>query len=175
DASRTDGTREEFLWPGRHWDGATAAIGENPRLVAYLRENRGYGIVQHGWDHSLFEFDCERAEDIHRRMDQGTKLLREAAFPEPRTFVAPYDRFSGVALKEAVKRFRVVSTGWFEMRRLPVTWWPRYLLKKMRRRPHWRIGRTWLLSHPGCLLSRHRPVANILEQLKRSVERRRLP
>jgi hypothetical protein len=174
DARRTDGTPEEFLWPGGPARQSTAAIGENPQLVSYLRANPGYGIVQHGYDHSLFEFDSERPEEIRRRMDHGTELLREAGFPKPQTFVAPYDRFSGAALREAVKRFRVVSTGWFEMRRLPATWWPRYLLQKMRRRPHWRMGRTWLLSHPGCLLSRHRPVANILEELKRSVESRRL-
>jgi len=178
DAARADGSKEEFLWPNRDQNpnppDGTAAIASNPRLVSYLQENNGYGIVQHGYDHSLFEFDSDQPEDIRQRLARGMELLREAGFDRPRTFVAPYDRFSGVALKEAVRCFRVVSTGWFEMRRLPVAWWPRYALRKLRRRPHWRVGRTWLLSHPGCILSRHRPLGTMLEQLKRSVESRRL-
>ena len=174
DAARPDGAPEEFLWAGQSCDGGTAAITNNARLVNYLQENRGYEIIQHGYDHSPFEFDSVQRQDLCQRFAAGTELLVEAGFPAPRTFVAPYDRLSGAALREATKRFRVVSTGWFELRRLPASWWPRYLWKKMSQQAHWRIGPTWLLSHPGCLLSRHQPLPTILDQLKRSVESRRL-
>ena len=49
-----------------------------------------------------------------------------------------------------------LSTGWFELGRLPYSWWPQYFLKKFGGYPHWQIGQTLLLSHPGCLLSYHR-------------------
>jgi len=173
DAMRPDGLPEEFLWTDDR-RGASANIGTNPRLVRYLRENRGYNIVQHGYDHSLFEFDSQRLPDLRQRFSRGTQLLVDAGFAEPATFVAPYDRLSGQALLEATRYFRIVSTGWFELLRLPGSWWLRYLLKKMRREPHWRIGKTWLLSHPGCLLSRHRPLATILDELKLAVTSRRL-
>src|SRR5205085_9554166 len=42
------------------------------------------------------------------------------------------------------------------------SWWPRYLFKKLRHAPHWRIGKTLLLSHPGCLLSYHRTYSTML-------------
>ncbi len=174
DARRPDGGPEEFLWHDSSRNGEAAAMGDNPRLVKYLRENPGYRIVQHGCDHSLFEFDCACPEEARRRMVRGGELLREAGFPACHTFVAPYDRFSSAALREAVRSFRVVSTGWFELRRLPRSWWPRYVWHKLHERPHWRVGRTWLLSHPGCLLSRHRPVETILDQLKQSVESNQL-
>jgi len=174
DASRSDGQREEFLWTNATGEGRPATIGSNPRLVNYLRENPHYGVVQHGFDHSLYEFDSNQPADVRQRIARGRELLMAAGFPEPQAFVAPYDRFSETALQEAARCFRVVSTGWFELRRLPVIWWPRYVIKKIMRRPHWRIGGTCLLSHPGCLLSRHRPLAGILEEVKRAVESRRL-
>jgi hypothetical protein len=69
------------------------------------------------------------------------------------------------------RRFRVISTGWFELRRLPVSWRPRYLIAKLRGRRHWRVGDTLLLSHPGCILSYTRRPETILEALRREIER----
>ena len=44
----------------------------------------------------------------------------------------------------------------------------------MRRRPHWRVGQTVLLSHPGCLLSRYRPREQILGMVRKAVGEGRL-
>jgi hypothetical protein len=88
--------------------------------------------------------------------------------------VAPYDKLSRASLLEAAARFRVLSTGWFELRRLPCSWWPKFAVKKMRQADHWRMGGTWLLSHPGCLLSRHRPRHEILEAIIHCVDTRPL-
>jgi len=77
-------------------------------------------------------------------LEQGTKLLVEAGFMAPDTFVAPYDRFTRTSMEEVSKRFRVISTAWFELRRLPYAWWPRYLLKR-------RYGKsTGRLGGPSC-------------------------
>jgi hypothetical protein len=97
--------------------------------------------------------------------------LLDAGFSRPKTFVAPYDKFSRAALRETAHRFRVVSSGWYELARVPLPWWPRYAWKKFRAAPHWRIGRTLLLSHPGCLLSCFRPYENILETIRAHIER----
>ena len=51
--------------------------------------------------------------------DLPPQLLQKAGLPESRTYVAPSDRLSGAALREVVKRYCVLSTGWFELRRLP--------------------------------------------------------
>ena len=73
------------------------------------------------------------------------------------------------AFAETVRRFGVVSTGWFELRRLPHAWWPNYALKRMSNRPHWRIRKTVLLSHPGCLLSHRRPFDTMAEEVKKAI------
>jgi hypothetical protein len=152
----------------------TLPISAHGELIRYLKSNPGYRIVQHGCHHSLFEFDSNRASDIGERLDLGTRLLVHAGFPEPKTFVAPYDKLSRTSLEEVAKRFPVLSTGWFELRRLPLSWWPNYAAKKLFRRSHWRINRTLLLTHPGCLLSYHRPYHSMLDQVRHSVESRRL-
>ena len=61
------------------------------------------------------------------------------------------------------------STGWFDLKRLPQPWWARYALKKVSHRPHWHVNGTLLLSHPGCLLSCHRPRESMLNAIKDAV------
>jgi len=151
-----------------------AAIGSNAPLVDYLRGNPGYRVVQHGCHHEYFEFDCDSTASIVERLERGTRLLMDAGFPRPETFVAPYDKLSRASLREAARRFRVLSTGWYEWRRLPRGWWPKYALKKITRAPHWRVRHTLLLSHPGCLLSCHRRYETMLAEVIRSVNSRRL-
>jgi predicted deacetylase len=153
---------------------ATIPIGDNRELVKYLRGNPGYRVVQHGCHHDYFEFDRESREEISARLDHGTKLLVEAGFPRPQTFVAPYDKISRTGYQELAKRFRVISTGWFELGRLPFTWWPNYVVKKTRAVPHWRVGRTTLLSHPGCLLSCHRSYDSMLEGIIQTINSQKL-
>jgi hypothetical protein len=188
-ATRADGKPEGFLTanegnghgnssePGSRKNGAAVAesglpltcsnaktmpIGSNDQLVRYLRDNPGYHILQHGCHHDYLEFDRPSRGEVGQRLDRGTELLREAGFPKPQTFVAPYDKLSRAALLEVSARFRVLSTGWYELRRLPCFWWPQYALKKLRHAPHWQVGRTLLLSHPGCLLSCERTYSTML-------------
>ncbi len=133
------------------------AIGANTTLVKYLKGNPGYRVLQHGCHHDYLEFDSVTRAEAAFRMDHGAKRLMEAGFSKPGTFVAPYDKLSRGSLMEAAARFQVLSTGWFEFRRLPWTWWPKFAVKKARKAEHWKIGGMSLLSHPGCILSCHRP------------------
>lgn len=174
DAVTPDGKPEQFLFAKNGTTSPSVAIGENPKLVRYLLENSGYHFAQHGFDHTLFEFDSPASRDISRRLNAGRELLKAAGLGEPKTFVAPYDRLSREGLMEVVKNFSILSTGWFEWRRLPLTWLPQYARKKFFNAPHWKIGGTKLLSHPGCLLSCHRPRETMLRQVKQSVASRRV-
>lgn len=165
-----DGHREGFLTSGSGPSAPFAPIGDNRELVDYLRAEPGYDIVHHGCHHDYFEFGSTDRAALARKLDEGTVRLREAGLREPAAFVAPYDRFSPEAFLEVSARFDVISTGWFEARRLPRPWWPGYALKKLRRHPHWRHGKTQLLSHPGCLLSFHRDYDTMLSTVQQAVE-----
>jgi predicted deacetylase len=153
---------------------ATVPISENRRLVRYLRDNPGFHIAQHGCEHDWLEFDRTSRAEIARRLDHGARILVEAGFARPQTFVPPYDRISRAGLLEVAARFQVLSTGWYEWRRLPCSWWPQYAFKKMRHASHWKIGRTLLLSHPGCLLSYQRPVQSMFDAILAALNSRRL-
>jgi hypothetical protein len=175
DTVRPDGQLEGFLLARNGTKARTMPIGTNTRLVQYLLDNPGYQIVQHGLHHDYFEFNRESSGELSHRLDEGTRLLTEAGFPKPQTFVAPYDKLSRTALREVSKRFKVLSSGWYELRHLPVTWWPSYLAaKKIRKATHWRVGDTLLLSHPGCLLSCHRDYDSMLDEVIRSINSRGL-
>jgi hypothetical protein len=170
DARTPAGVLEEFLYWRNGETAQSLPMSANSRLVRYLRENQGYHIVQHGCHHQPMEFDALPREDAAQRLERGTEALMQAGFPRPETFVAPHDKFSRASMTEAARRFRVISTGWFEWRRVPVSWWPAYAKRKLLGAPHWRRGGAWLLSHPGCILSRNRPpqtiVNTIIERLK---------
>jgi hypothetical protein len=167
-----DGKPEGFLFAKNGTRSATVPLGDNPELVKYLRDNPAYQIVQHGCHHDCFEFDRESATEISTRLDHGLKLLADAGFARPVTFVAPHDKLSRASYREVAKRFEVISSGWFELQRLPMAWWPEYFVKKTRHTPHWRAGRTLLLSHPGCLLSAQRDFDSILDKIIATVNSR---
>lgn len=170
DARTPDGKREGFLLGAKGGEPLTVPIASNPGLTAYLRSNTGFQIVQHGCYHDPFEFDSNHRADVVQRLEHGAARLREAGLQPASAFVAPHDKFSRLAYLETARRFRVISSGWFEWRRVPRAWLPGYAWKKLTRRPHWRVGRTRLLSHPGCLLSYTRPPESILDTIKRVVE-----
>jgi len=169
-----EGRVEGFLFAKNGTRSATVPIGENSTLVKYLRENSNYNVVQHGCHHDCFEFDRKSPGQIAARLEHGTELLTAAGFSRPVTFVAPHDKLSRVSYREVAKRFEVISSGWFELERLPMTWWPQYLAKKARHAPHWRVGNTLLLSHPGCLLSAQRDFGSMLNEIIRTVNNRKV-
>ncbi|HLH56513.1 MAG TPA: DUF2334 domain-containing protein [Verrucomicrobiae bacterium] len=173
-AKMASGQPEGFLVKKNGTSAPTMAMAENPKLVSYLLANPGYHIVQHGCHHDYLEFDCPSATEVSRRLDLGTRLLLEAGFPRSETFVAPYDKLSRQSLKAVSERFDVLSTGWFEFRRLPYSWWPHYARKRFRGAPHWKIGRTLLLSHPGCLLSYQRSFSRALQGIVHCLEHNRI-
>jgi hypothetical protein len=174
DARTPDGRREGFLLGAGGTEPNLVPLAANPGLTAYLRANPGFKIVQHGCHHDPFEFDRHDRGEVVRRFERGAQALRDAGLRPAAAFVAPHDKFSPIAYLEAARRFRVISSGWFEWRRVPRRWWPRYLLKKALRQPHWQVGGTQLLSHPGCLLSYVRAPESILPAIRQAVERQRV-
>ncbi len=168
-ACTQDGQPEGFLRFKNGYHGSALPIGSNSKLAAYLKDNAGYEILQHGLHHDYLEFERLAGNQTPQVIERGTQLLLEAGFERPKTFVAPYDKFSAANLREVAKRFRIVSSGWYELRRLPRAWWPRYAWKKVRRTPHWRVGDTLLLSHPGCLLSCFRSSSTSVELIVRHI------
>lgn len=169
DAKTPDGKREGFLFAANGSAEDINPIAGNSALVDYLRSEPNYRVVQHGCHHDTFEFSIDEEAEVARRIEQGRGHLTDAGFSRPKTFVAPHDKFSRAAFRKCADHFQVISSGWFELARLPHAWWPNYFVKKMRHSPHWRAGKTLLLSHPGCLLSRFRQRDQILEQIKRAI------
>ena len=162
-----NGAKEEFL-----------PIGSNHKLVDYLHSNPHYCYAQHGCTHEFIngncEFELDEAEETERRILEGRKFLIDAGFAAPSAFVAPYDRFTRTSVKETARHFSLISTGWFEARKLPRMWWPGHFRRKLAKAHHWRAGNTILLSHPGCHLSYHHPPEDILKKIEASVNDRRL-
>lgn len=169
-----DGKSEGFLFAKNGTRANTVPVSENATLVKYLRENPNFHVIQHGCHHDCFEFDRESPADIAARLEQGTRLLADAGFPRPVTFVAPHDKISRPSYREIAKRFQIISSGWFELQRLPMSWWPKYFARKARQTPHWRVNGTLLLSHPGCLLSAQRDYSSMLNEIIRSVNSRKV-
>jgi hypothetical protein len=168
------GEPEGFLFAKNGSRSSQVPIGERHELVQYLKSNPGYRIIQHGCHHDCFEFDRRSRREISARLERGLWLLSEAGFPRPVTFVAPHDKLSRTGFHEVANRFRVISGGWFEWRRLPVAWWPEYLWKKARHAAHWRAGHTLLLSHPGCILSAQRDLDSMLNEIIRAIQSKHL-
>jgi hypothetical protein len=173
-ACAEDGKLEGFLRFKNGHTETSLPIGSNAKLITYLKDNPEYEILQHGLHHDYFEFERLAYHQAPGTIERGTQLLLEAGFSRPETFVAPHDKFSRANLHEVAKRFHIVSSGWYELGRLPRAWWPRYAWKKIRRVPHWRVGDTLLLSHPGCLLSCFRSSGTSRDLILQNIQTKRL-
>ena len=174
DTIRADGQLEEFLCGADRSVQRSVSLAENPRLVRFLLENKNLRVVQHGYDHTMNEFASDDLADLRHRIERGREVLEGLGFPRSNAFVAPNDQYSPRGIREIASQFRIFSTGWFDLRRLPQKWWLSYAAKKVGRRAHWRVEGTLLLSHPGCLLSCHRPREAMLNSIKEAVSRQQL-
>lgn len=172
------GQPEGFLTAAKGVKPGTYPIASNDKLVQYLKANPCFKIVQHAYHHEFVrgnpEFDIDDSADIARRLDLGIEHLAVAGFPRATTFVAPYDLITRQSYAELAKRFKVISTGWFQLNRTPLAWWPRFFLRKIQRKNHWRPNEVTLLSHPGCLLSYHRAPETILPAIEEQIASRGL-
>ncbi|HEX7859487.1 MAG TPA: DUF2334 domain-containing protein [Verrucomicrobiae bacterium] len=172
------GQPEGFLVAAKGVKPGTYPIGSNEKLVGYLKANDGLKIVHHAYHHEFVngrpEFDNPDSADVARRLDAGARYLREAGLGRPNTFVAPYDLITRQAYLELAKRFKLISTGWFQLGRTPIQWWPKFFRRKALRKKHWEVNGVKLLSHPGCLLSYHRAPETILPAIKKAVAERNL-
>jgi len=173
-ARNQDGNLEGFLRFKNGCAEKALPMAANQQLSDYLRARQGYEILQHGLHHDYFEFERLPGNQAHDALHRGTQLLLDAGFRQPQTFVAPHDKFSSSNLREVARHFRIVSSGWYELARLPRTWWPQYAWKKVRRTPHWKIGNTLLLTHPGCLLSCFRNYNISIDLIQENIKFNRL-
>jgi len=174
DATLPDGQYEGYLLARKDRLPPTLPIGTNVELVDYLQANPGYQIAQHGCHHSYREFDQDDAQDVARRLQLGANLLVEAGFDQPVTFVPPYEALSCASLKAVVRRYHVLSTGRLALRRMPVSWRPKYFILKLLRWPLWQAGRTTLLTNPGFPITSAQPRHLLLDDLIASIERQEL-
>jgi len=165
-----EGTYEPFLprelaGTDREWP-----IDQNRRLVERLNDWPGVEILQHGYDHcgrpGHYEFESEDAGVIGRKLSEAREILRRAFGRRPDTFVAPQDQYSSEALRQIRAQFRMFSLGWIDRRKLPVAYLPAYAAMKLRGRHYLRMGRCWMLEHPGCLFSRFRDPVQGVAKLK---------
>ena len=93
---------------------ACYSVLENRELCAFLNELAAQGLVEiclHGYTHAFYEFITHDRAVIQRKLDAGLALL-ERAFPAARvkTFIAPYDRLSPVALEQLIAGGFHIST-----------------------------------------------------------------
>ncbi len=168
-----DGELEGFLLDGAGTPGTTP-IGENRALCDYVRKERGYVVMQHGLTHEYvdghYELDRDDPREVGERLDRGLATLERAGFARPTGFVAPQDQISRSSLEEVTKRFGVLSTQYLSVDRVPRRHWPGYLLaKKVRKRPHFRLGRAIVLTHPGCILSHKKPIDGMVARVMKAL------
>ncbi len=175
-----DGDREGFLpsaLPSSVLN--VTPVAQNDALCRLVADEELYVVLQHGLHHAYvnggYEFDHDDTQDLRARVIRGHKLLIAAGLGEPAGFVAPQDKVSKSGLKILCENFKVVSSGWYALRRLPKRMRAHYLVQcRLQRKEHWTFRGTSLLSHPGCILSYTRDAQSILPELKRQILSRSL-
>jgi hypothetical protein len=98
-------------------------ILNNRELCAYLNEKARQGLVEiclHGYSHSYMEYTIEESELINSKLEKGMCILHEA-FPDApiKTFIAPYDVISPVALRRVIECDMHICTNSSNLKAFP--------------------------------------------------------
>ncbi len=174
DVRRIDGRLEGFLCGEEAGKARLRPIEENQALLDYVRHERGYVPMMHGFTHEIidghYEFSLDKPTETAERLDNGFAMFKAAGLGRPCAFVAPQDQLSRSSLREVTKRFDVLSTQFLSLEKLPCRYWPAHFMsKKMQSRRHLRIGQTIALTHPGCILSYNKSPQGMLERILKTI------
>ncbi len=148
------GRRESFI-VGKPAD-PICAFYRNSEFVVWQRENAAQTeVAMHGLTHARVrggtEFGSLDFAEASIRLDEGLRILTEAFDQPVRSFVAPWDALSRGSVQAASERFRIISTGFLDRRRLPVRDWPKHYLERLRCQMLVPVGKCWVLRHSGGL------------------------
>jgi len=151
------GEYEPFIPPEYCGRDACYPIGDNTALVEFISRTPGIHIAQHGCSHAYVngapEFDISDRAKIGEMADAGGEIMEKTFGVRPAFFVAPWDAISRAAYPILAKRFTVISTGWLTKEKVPFSWMPAFIIKKLKRRNYSFGGGALVLEHRGCLLS----------------------
>ena len=120
----TDGNpHDPSIPPAYRGTAANYSILDNRELCDFLNDKAAAGLVEiclHGLTHSFYEFITHDRSVIRQKLDEGRSIL-QGAFPAAsiRTFIAPYDRLSPVALEELIEGGFQISTMSLNLAPLP--------------------------------------------------------
>lgn len=180
-AAKTDsplfgaGSPEPFLPADAPASDQSFLVTGNAPLLRFLNSIKSKEFLLHGFAHAGqrggSEFESDDADALAEKLDTGARLLSQAFGAAPETFVAPQDKCGSSALPLIRRRFKTLSLGWVEPRRLPPSWYCGYLRMKLARRNYLRVGDFLAIEHPGCMFSRFKDVKSAAEALSGYMDR----
>ncbi|MFO0755137.1 MAG: DUF2334 domain-containing protein [Byssovorax sp.] len=178
DTRAPDGRRERFLDEQSEDCDRTVELAWDTPLSAWLRENEGLAdVFVHGLSHRRIregtEFGALDRGEAEARIARGLRIMERALGRRPAGFVPPWDRLSAGAVQAATAAFDLVSTGWIDRARLPLSAWPAFFLERLGQREAFRVGKSFLVRHRGGKISdktRPEDVPAIIEKLAAGAE-----
>jgi hypothetical protein len=178
DTRAPDGRRERFLDEASPDGDDTVALAPDTPLAAWIRLHPGaIDVLAHGLSHRRLRGGTELGAldqaTAAGRLSRAAAILTRALGARPLGFVAPWDALSRGALAAATEAFALVSTGWVDRARLPLSAWPAFVAERVARTEALRVGRAWVLRHRGALLGPHTPpeaVAGVVADLTRGAD-----
>jgi peptidoglycan/xylan/chitin deacetylase (PgdA/CDA1 family) len=136
-------------------------LSDNTNLLSSLKDIPNNEFLLHGFEHSgnqgRCEFEIDDSSLLLKKLLLGKKILTDCFGIEPRTFVAPQDKYSRQAIELIKSRFDTFSLGWIDRKRLPNRCLPSYAYKKLKKENHIHYGKLLMTEHPGCHYSKYVP------------------
>jgi hypothetical protein len=172
---KLQGDYEPFITAQYRGEETCYDIGENKALVDLVSRHRCIEVAQHGYRHAFMngtrEFEIQDAREIEKMIRDGAQIMEKAFGARPAFFVAPWNRISRAAFPALAANFDGISAGWLSKDSVPLSWLPKLLIMKLKRRNYIFAGKTLVLENPGCILSKFTPVEAIRGQVMAHIER----
>jgi len=152
----------------REWE-----IDKNRELIEFLSTINNAEYLLHGYSHKgeapLYEFEENDEKILKEKLNKGLEIYKRAFKAEPKTFVAPQDKYSAQAFSMIKEKFDIFSLGWIDKSRISFSQKVKYYIKKITKDNFIKDSNITIIEHPGCLFSKFKPQDESIQILDRYI------
>jgi hypothetical protein len=162
---------EPFIAPSARGEKLNYSVADNKELIDLINQYPQIECLQHGYSHEYFadgttEFTSSDVHEINKKLEKGCHILQTAFKKRPKVLVPPWDTVSHTALSCIQLNYSGLYVAKYPHSILPVSYWPKFLTKKLYKRSFLMFRKLLILDHDGQFLTSGRTPETILSRVE---------
>jgi predicted deacetylase len=168
---------EPFIPPDFRGKPEEFDIGENQKLVNFLKGLGNIEILQHGFKHELIdnrkEFEAEDVKDLDMKINNGRMILQKAFGAKINFFTPPWDYLSRTALAR-IKKAGFLGVSLYRIYEEIRPLFPQRLFAYREEEDFAFFSKLLIVKHPGYIFSRFNSRDEIIKKINLALKKAKI-